>query len=201
MEDLMRRIAAKDEAALEQLYRLMAPRIFAFAQRRLDDAASSDEVVSETLYEVWNHASRFRGDSQPSTWILGIARHKLLDKLRRKTGLEFQEMDEEVLNVADESPGMFAVLAERQQRAQVALCLDALPQVQRECLHLVFFEDLALADIAAIQGCPENTVKTRLFHARRKMRDCLKRQIERGGEPRGESLPERQIERPPHATD
>lgn len=195
MEDLLRRIAAKDEAALEQLYRLMAPRIFAFAQRRLDDAAAADEVVSETLYEVWNHAGRFRGQSQPSTWILGIARHKLLDKLRKKNGLEFQEMNEEVLNVADESPGIYAVLAERQQSAQVALCLNALPQAQRECLHLVFFEDLALAEIAEIQGCPENTVKTRLFHARRKMRDCLARQIERGNEP------QRQIERPTPATD
>jgi RNA polymerase sigma-70 factor, ECF subfamily len=190
MEDLLRRIAAKDEAALEQLYRLMAPRILAFAQRRLDDAAAADEVVSETLYEVWNHAARFRGGSQPSTWILGIARHKLLDKLRKRNSFELQEMSDEVLNIADESPGVFAELAAQQQSAQVMLCLETLPQAQRECLHLVFYEDLALAEIAEVQGCPENTVKTRLFHARRKMRECLEKQLDWQDKQKPERQPE-----------
>jgi RNA polymerase sigma-70 factor (ECF subfamily) len=88
-------------------------------------------------------------------------------------------MGDEAEAVADDSPSVFATIASKQQAGQVALCMEALPDEQRECLHMVFFEDARLADIATVQDCPENTVKTRLFHARRKMRDCLERQIRR----------------------
>jgi len=54
--------------------------------------------------------------------------------------------------------------------------METLPDEQREALHLVFYEDMSLGEIAQLQDCPENTVKTRLFHARRKMRECLERQ-------------------------
>jgi len=53
--------------------------------------------------------------------------------------------------------------------------MERLPHEQRECMHLVFFEELALREIAHLQDCPENTIKTRLFHARQKMKDCLRR--------------------------
>ncbi|MBL8515801.1 MAG: sigma-70 family RNA polymerase sigma factor [Betaproteobacteria bacterium] len=179
MEDLLRRIAGRDEAALEQLYRQMAPRVYAFAQRRLENSAGADEVVSETFFEVWRQADKFRGEAQASTWILGIARHKLLDKLRKLSRQELTEWDEEALQIADPAPETFERIAARQRAEHIAHCLGNLPPAQRECMHLVFFEGLALADVATLQQCPENTVKTRLFHARRKMRDCLERRLEK----------------------
>ncbi len=174
---LLARVARQDEAALAEMYRQISQTICAFALRRLSDPVMADEIVVETMYEVWRHGHRFAGQSRVTTWVLGIARHKILDRLRQRGNSHFETLGEEAEAVADDSPDIYLHLAKRQEAAQIALCMDALPEEQRECIHLVFYQDLALAEIAEIQSCPTNTVKTRLFHARRKIRDCLERQI------------------------
>jgi RNA polymerase sigma-70 factor (ECF subfamily) len=176
---LLEQIAGRDEAALMVLYRHMSRMIYAFSLRRLNDADAAEEVVVETMYEVWKGAPRFAARSLVTTWILGIARHKALDKLRLRRGEMYEPMGDEAEAVADEQPSVYELIAGRQRATQVAVCMEALPDDQRECIHLVFYEDTPLADIALIQGCPENTVKTRLFHARRKMRNCLEKQVHR----------------------
>ena len=179
LRSLMRRIAERDEAALATLYKRMSRMIYAFSLRRLSEPDSAEEVVVETMYEVWKCASRYGERSMVTTWILGIARHRTLDKLRAR-GVDLCEaLGDEAEAVADDQPSVYELIAGRQQAGQVALCMESLPDEQRECLHMVFFEDAPLAEIAAIQVCPENTVKTRLFHARRKMRECLERQTRR----------------------
>jgi RNA polymerase sigma-70 factor (ECF subfamily) len=179
---LLAACARGDEDALAQLYRALARTIRAFAMRRGMAAEQAEEIVVETMYEVWRHAGRFAGGSLVSSWVLGIARHKILDRVRRGGGIVVEELGDEAEAVADERPSAFDELVRRQQANQVAACLEALPDAQRECLHLVFYEELPLAEIAAIQECPENTVKTRLFHARRKMKDCLQRLFGRNGD-------------------
>lgn len=179
LSHLLAQVAARDEAALAVLYRRMSRMIYAFSLRRLSDADAAEEVVVETMYEVWKGAPRFAGRSLVTTWILGIARHKSLDKLRRRGSEHCETLGDEAEAVADDQPAMYELIARRQQAAQVALCMEALPDEQRECMHLVFHEDTPLAEIALIQACPENTVKTRLFHARRKMKECLERQTRR----------------------
>ena len=175
---LLARVAHKDEAALADLYRQLSRPICAFALRRLSDPVAADEIVVETMYEVWRHGDRFAGQSRVTTWVLGIARHKILDRLRQRGSHLMEELGEEAELVPDTGPDSFLRIADRQQAAQIALCLEALPDEQRECIHLVFYEDMSLVEVAEIQDCPANTVKTRLFHARRKMRLCLERQID-----------------------
>lgn len=176
---LLAKVAQGDERAFASLYRRLGRRIFAFALQRLAQTELAEEIVVETMYEVWRSASKFQGQALPSTWILGIARHKALDKLRQRGQREMVELSEATDAIADEAATAFDRIAARQQAAQVKECMETLPDVQRECLHLVFHEELPLAEIARLQDCPENTVKTRLFHARRKMRDCLERQFDR----------------------
>ncbi|MBC7608784.1 MAG: sigma-70 family RNA polymerase sigma factor, partial [Polaromonas sp.] len=135
------------------------------------------EVVVETMYEVWKNASRFAGRSMVTTWVLGIARHKTLDKLRIRGKDVAETLGDEADVVADSTASAYQMIADKQRDGQVALCLEALPDAQRECMYMVFYEDAPLGEIAVLQSCPENTVKTRLFHARRKMRECLERQI------------------------
>jgi RNA polymerase sigma-70 factor (ECF subfamily) len=72
-------------------------------------------------------------------------------------------------------------VAEAQRREGVLHCMDKLSDEHRECVHLVFYEGLALAEVAEVQGCPENTVKTRLFHARQKLKNCLRLLVQREG--------------------
>jgi RNA polymerase sigma-70 factor (ECF subfamily) len=168
---LLERIAGGEEAALAELHRVFARRVFAFAMARLRDEAAAQEAVADTFFEIWRHARRFRGESQPSTWMFGIARNIVSNMLRGRRP-EMDELDE-ALPAGD--LGAFDELAQKELRAGILRCMETLSAVHRECLYLVFYEGLSLAEVASLQGCPENTVKTRLFHARRNIKDCLDR--------------------------
>ncbi len=172
MEALIKLIALKDEAALGQLYRLMQHRIVAFAMQRLDNAELAEEVMVETLFEVWNHAPRYAGHSKASTWILGIARHKALDKVRGRSILTEPLLDAHLEIASDEISQLERVDAQQQDIALQG-CIEHLSVVQRECVHFAFYQDLSMEDIAQLQACPVNTVKTRLFHARKNLSNCM----------------------------
>lgn len=177
---LLRQVAGRDERAFARLYESVSRRVFAFAMHRLRDPVAAGEIVSETLYEVWRSPTAFRGDAKFSTWLLGIARHKLLDRLRSR-GPEHEDIDEYHDELPSIAPDGFATLALQQRRDGVLACLDRLVDPHRECLYLVFYESLSLAEIAGLQGVPENTVKTRLFHARAKIKQCLQSMLAREG--------------------
>ena len=174
---LIEQVALRDEAALSALYKRLSRTIYAFSLRRLSEPEAAEEIVVETMYEVWKNASRFAGRSMVTTWVLGIARHKTLDRLRIRGKDIAEPMGAEADMVVDSTSSVYEMIAEKQRDGQVALCLEMLPDAQRECMYLVFYEDAPLAEIAELQACPENTVKTRLFHARRKMKECLEKQV------------------------
>lgn len=175
-ESLLARIAKGETKAMEEFYRTFSRIVYAFVLRRLDSPVESEEVVVETMYEVWRSAGAFGGRSAPRSWLLGIARHKLIDKQRAWGANQCEELGEEAESVASEDPSAFDHLAQQQTREQIKNCLDTLPEEQSECMHLMFYEDLSIYEIAQIQDSPENTIKTRLFHARKKLKLCLERQ-------------------------
>jgi RNA polymerase sigma-70 factor (ECF subfamily) len=174
--ELLRRCAERDERALAELHRLMAQRIYAFAFHRLRDETAAQTVVIDTLYEVWKSAGKFRGESRASTWILGIARFKVIAQWKQGAS---QDEHVDIADHADTLRGDFEDGAEALSRWQrdhiVKACMGELSAAHRECMQLVYFEGLSLAEVAAIQQVPENTVKTRLFHARKSMRLCVER--------------------------
>ena len=179
---LLARIEHGDEPAFRELYRAYSRRIYAYVLRHLGDAAQAEEIVADTLYDVWRQPARFRGDSQFSTWLIGIARNKILMAWRsRKPDSRHEDLDSVAEVLPAEDGSAFDALAERQRREGVRHCMDRLSDEHRECVHLVFYEGLALAEVAQLQGCPENTVKTRLFHARQKLKNCLRLLVEREG--------------------
>jgi RNA polymerase sigma-70 factor (ECF subfamily) len=179
---LLERIARADEAAFRDLYRGFSRRLYAYALRQLGDPAQAEEIVADTLYEVWRQPTRFRGDSQFSTWLIGIARNKVLMAFRSRRPDEKHEDIAEVAEVMpSEDASAFELLAQQQRHEGVRHCMDKLSDEHRECIHLVFYEGMALAEVAGVQGCPENTVKTRLFHARQKLKNCLRLLLQREG--------------------
>ena len=174
VRQLLGRIGRQDEAAFRQLYKAFSRKVYAYVLNMLNDHARAEEVVADTLYEVWMHPDRFRGESQFSTWLIGIARRKSLMVYRaRRPDEVHDDLDDVAETTASESPDAFAELAGKQRREGVQHCMGKLSDEHRECLHLVFYEGLGLAEVAAIQNCPEGTVKTRLFHARQKIKNCL----------------------------
>lgn len=168
---LLARIARGDEAALERFYGQFEHRVYAFARSRLGDPHEAGEVLNEVMLEVWRSAHRFAARSKVQTWLLGIAHHKVADRLRRRGGPQTTELDPQV---ADEG----AVTAERalagaQDAQRLRCCLEQLSDDHRQVVHLGFFEDMPYSEIAVVLEVPVGTVKTRMFHARRALKRCL----------------------------
>lgn len=173
---LLKRIGVRDTAAMETFYKRHASSVYSFCFRRINDAALADEVTNDTLHQAWVSASAFAGQSSPKTWLLGIAKNKILDALRSKGRLEArtQETSEENQQAfADTAPGAYAQLLAKQQGQHLSQCFDSLPSEQRDCMHLSFVEGMTLAEIAQVMTIPANTVATRIHHAKRKLRECM----------------------------
>lgn len=169
---LLQRCASRDERALVELHRLLARRIHAFAWQRLRNDEGAQTVVVDTLHEVWKSAARFRGESLVTTWVLGIARYKSLEQGRQQSP-DADDIDDHTDSLAAEVDDGETTLSRWQEADQVRRCLQQLTPAHRECMQLVYYEGLGLADVAQVQQVPEGTVKTRLFHARRQMRSCV----------------------------
>jgi RNA polymerase sigma-70 factor, ECF subfamily len=185
---LLGRIEQQDEGAFRELYCAFSRKLYAYVLRQLSDPAQAEEIVSDTLYEVWKAPAKFRGDSQFSTWLIGIARNKVLMHWRgRKPDADHDDVADLAEQLPSDAPGAFDIMADQQRSEGVRTCVDKLGTDHRECVHLVFYQGMALADVARIQQIPEGTVKTRLFHARQKLKQCLQRLLAREGEePLGE---------------
>lgn len=166
------RIAAGDERAVFELHKVYARRVHAFVLQRCRDDDVAQTVVSEVFFDVWKRPAAFRGDSRFSTWLLGVARHKMLSALRQRDG-EHDDIDDLADELESGQPNGEQMLEEVQAAAVMHQCLDRLSALHRECLHLVYFEDHSLTELAQVQRVPEGTAKTRLFHARRKLRACV----------------------------
>jgi len=166
--------AKGDSHALRSLHERHARAAYTFALRLLGNPADADDAVAEAFYEVWRSASKFANRSSVRTWILGIVRHKALDLLRAR-GARAEEAIEDALTdtLVDPGPTPFEWLAENQTWEMVDRCMQTLPVPQRESLHLFLLEGLSLQQIAQLQGVPDNTVATRIHHAKRKLKLCL----------------------------
>jgi RNA polymerase sigma-70 factor (ECF subfamily) len=183
VKELLERIARQDQAAFRELYKAFSRRVFAYLLNMTSDHGRAEEILVDTMYEVWRAPARFRGDSQFATWLIGIARNKALMSYRgRRPDEVHDDLDDIAETEASDTPDGFAQLAAKQRSEGVRTCMDKLSDDHRECMHLVFFEGLSLAEVAQVQRCPENTVKTRLFHARQKIKNCLRLLVEREGE-------------------
>ena len=190
VRELLSRIGKQDQAAFQELYKAFSRKVYAYVLNLLRDQTRAEEVLVDTMYEVWRSPSRFRGDSQFSTWLIGIARNKALLVFRgRRPDEDHADLDDIAETAPSEDADGYATLAEKQRREGVQHCMTKLSDEHRECLHLVFFEGFSLAEVAAVQHVPENTVKTRLFHARQKIKNCLRLLLESEGGAAGLATP------------
>ena len=169
---LLDRLIQRDERALRELQQLFGRRIYLFAVSRLRDEDAAETVMTDTLFEVWKHPDRFRGESRLSTWILGIAKYKVLNAFR-SADREHEDIDDHAETIADPNANVLGGIEAQEQQRLLMECIDGLSGPQRECMQLVFLEGLALAEVATIQNVPEGTVKTRMFHGRKNLKMCV----------------------------
>ncbi|MDX1500763.1 MAG: sigma-70 family RNA polymerase sigma factor [Thermoanaerobaculia bacterium] len=169
---LLDRVSRGDDEAFAELFYRYQPRVARFAARMTRRPDLVDEIVNDTMVVVWRRAAAFRGDSRVSTWILGIAYRTALKRLRRAARHLSEALPEDLPQPADDDPEAHARRV--QSRALVRRALARLSPPHRAVVELAFFEELSYTEIARIVGCPPNTVKTRMYHARRNLRRILR---------------------------
>ena len=163
---LLQRIAARDAEAMRELYHLYHRRLARFLMRLTSRYDLAEEIINDTFWVVWQHAGDFRGASQVSTWVLGIAYRRALQTLRRVRP-----------EPVPDAQSVFEPFEEPAQQAELrqwlGTALERLPHEQRLVLELAYHAGHSCEEIAELMECPVNTVKTRMFHARRKLKDLL----------------------------
>jgi RNA polymerase sigma-70 factor (ECF subfamily) len=173
-EELLRRVAAGDEAAFAGLYDLVAGPVLGLATRVLRDRAQAEEVAQEVLVEVWRKAARYAPERGSAlSWVLTVAHRRAVDRVRaHQAGLERDEraarMD--VRRPFDEvSESTLAGL----DRLRVRQCLAELTELQRESIVLAYYNGYTYPEVAEVLKVAPGTVKTRIRDGLIRLRDCL----------------------------
>ncbi len=185
---LLRRVAHGDAGAFEALFRRYYPRLVAFFRGRTRDAHWAEELAQETLLVVWRRAGSFNGTCRPSTWVLGIAHRKWLEWRRAaqrprllEGPLPHQGDDPDRDREDDGEDALEAELdVEQHARREVLMdlvreALNELSDEHRVVMELTFQQGLSYGEIAQVLGIPPGTVKSRMFHAKRKLKAILER--------------------------
>lgn len=164
---LLARIREGDRRAFEELYRLYRPRLTRFLNTQVRRPQLVEEVLDDTLMVVWDRPDSFRGASKFSTWIFAIAYRKAMKAIRRfDDPVDDPEADRRTSGAASPEES----LARQRNEALLIRAMDELSADHRAVVDLTYFHDMEYREIADILGCPVDTVKTRMFHARRRLR-------------------------------
>jgi RNA polymerase sigma factor (sigma-70 family) len=168
---LMAGIRARNIYALEALYRHYHPLLTRFLMKRIPRPQLVEEVFNDTMMLIWDKPESFRGASRLSTWIFAIAYRKALKSLRRRGELVD---DTEICNGNIDEPSPDELVRRDRVRLLLWEAISQLTADHRAVIQLCYFHDKGYREIAEIMGCPVNTVKTRMFHAKHQLRQILK---------------------------
>ncbi|MGI9236454.1 MAG: RNA polymerase sigma factor [Woeseiaceae bacterium] len=173
--ELLNEIAAGNKAAFEAFYRRYYRRVSQFVYRLTPDRQLGEEIVDDTMLVVWRSAGKFAGRSKVSTWVLGIAYRRAMKALDREKKHRSADHDETILEMqpdGDAARDPLAMAAANTIQRQLGVFVDKLHINQQVALHLTALGH-SYPEISVIVGCPANTVKTRVFKARHKLKGYL----------------------------
>ena len=155
---------------MQTLYGRHHVRVFRFLVRLVGEA-SAEDILSEVFFDVWQQAGRFEARSSVTTWLLSIARFKALSVLRKRRDVA---LGPEVAEAVEDDTDTPEVTVQKASKAAVLRrCLDGLSVEHREVIDLVYYHERSVEEVADILKIPEGTVKTRMFHARKRLSDIL----------------------------
>ena len=163
---LIAKTAAGDGKAFEQLYQLYFNRLYQFIFHVIRRQDCIEEVINDVMYVVWEKASTYNQVCRPSTWILGIAYLKALKSAEQsliREGRSAEFNDE--LDYFPDSGSKW--IAELEVSNWLEVAFNNLSIEQRAVVEMTYYQGLHYNEISEIMQCPENTVKTRMFHARK----------------------------------
>lgn len=170
---LLARIAEGDKDAFKELYINYQPRLVKFCSRILkNDVALAADIADEALIAVWDSAESFSGKSQASTWIHSIARFRLIAYLRKSKEVLLED-DSMALVLVDESVSAEDEILSSEANDELLQSISKLSDKHRQVIELVYFKELSVKEVAKVLNISDNTVKTRMFYARNKLKSIL----------------------------
>ncbi len=170
--ELIQHIVLEDHAAFKELYFLYHPRLFRFINK-FNCVEQADEIINDVMHVVWKKAHSYNGSCQVSTWVFGIAYNKVRQELRNKS-LNFESLEEDSIHHQEYLTEWTTDLEKIEMNELVLKALETLPPDQAAVVELTYFQGFSYKEISQLMGCPENTVKSRMFHARNKLLTVLK---------------------------
>lgn len=173
-EDLIRLVALGDEAAFEELYDAVAPRVFGLVRRVVRDPAQSQEVTQEVFIDIWSQASRFDADrGKAMSWILVIAHRKAVDKVRASQASSDRDLRQGIKEYQESYDDVADTVETQMESERVRIALASLTQPQQEAISLAYYGGYTHQEVAELLKIPVGTVKTRIRDGMIRLRDRL----------------------------
>jgi len=171
--NLLKLIDSGDRNAFSTLYLKYQPRFLKYCTRVLqNDVALAADIVDEAMIEIWKSAGNFAGKSLPSTWMYSIMRFRLIGYLRKNKEILLED-DSAAINMEDTALRPDEELELSQTNSSLVKQLGQLSNKHREVLELVYFKELSVKEVALTLDISEGTVKTRMFYARKHLKEIL----------------------------
>ena len=168
---LLQQVATKDRIAFEALYARQYQPLTRYLNRLMRRPDMVEEVVNDTMFVVWEKAARFEGRSKVSTWITGIAYLKGIKALDRLKNMP--EQNAEDVSKAEDLEESNNLISRLGLDDWLTSGLELISPDQRSVIELTYYSGYSYQEIADVMNCPVNTVKTRMFHARRRLAKLL----------------------------
>jgi RNA polymerase sigma-70 factor (ECF subfamily) len=176
LAQLMSRVALRDRAAFETVYRATCAHLLGIALRILNNRDRAEEILQESFMNVWHNAGSYNpGVASPMTWLINIVRNKAIDALRsgkteRSTTVA---LDDEGMDVADEGPQPHQMLDDSLVKGKIDRCMGELNASQRQALALAYYRGMVHSDIAEALNAPLGTAKAWVRRGLDKLKACL----------------------------
>lgn len=170
---LLQKVAGGDRAAFAELYRRLQRPLFGYLMKLVREREMVEDVLNETMLEVWRQAARFEGRASVNTWVFSIAHHRAVSRLRRKRETALDE--EAAAAIEDEAPTPDEHAVTADVNRLIGELMEQLSFEHREILHLAYYQEFSVQEIADALDLPANTVKTRMFYARQRLKVLLEK--------------------------
>lgn len=176
-EALLRAMASGQSGAFDELFSRHSSAVLSFLSRLTASRCDPEDLLQETFLRVLTHAGDFRPGAAFRPWLFTIARNAAYNALqKRKLRSEVEVQTDAAAGQMDNMPGAdpSARMQSQEQKARVLAALEELPDVHREIIVLIIFDGFSYEEAAAITGDSEGTLRSRVFHALKKLRERLK---------------------------
>lgn len=187
LSGLLSRVALGDRAAFDTLYRHTSAHLLGVVLRIQSNRAQAEDVLQEVYINVWRAAQSFNPAlSQPTTWLVSIARNRAIDSLRRKqtqvntisstlVGPEEDSEHDLLDQIADTAPGPQEQLERATEARALQHCMDTLSSEQKSSLALAYYQGLSHSEVAEQMGHPLGSVKSWVRRGMQALKSCLER--------------------------